>query len=59
MNFRVEKEICETGNIYQIHFDTNEIVDETKLGFTLFPLSEKDLLRLKEKIEKSLKEENK
>lgn len=56
MNFRVEKEIWETETTYQIYFETNEIVDDCYLGFGLYPLSEKDILKLKEKIEKSLKE---
>ncbi len=58
MNFRVEKEIWETETTYQIYFETNEIVNNTYVGFILCPLSEKDLLKLKEKIDKSLKEEN-
>ena len=56
MNFRVGKEKTEEGNIYQIHFVTNEIVDSACLGFSLFPLSEKDLLKLKKEIEKALVE---
>lgn len=57
MEFRVEKENLESGATYQIHFDTDEIVDNCCLGFSLYPLSEKDLLKLKEKIDKALKEE--